>query len=447
MEPIAEELLAAIRAAPDDDAPRLVYADWLLERGDGYGDLIIAQCTRSRCERAGDYTSDAYRAAVVTEALRMRDMRKPFLEVLGVEDMANIAFRRGFPVAIGGSPARLVERWPVIGKLPLEMLIFSQGEERVTVGDVRRLAALPPIPTLEILAIASSGATAHLEAPRVLDEIAWIPDDDLDEVFSDDELAPNGPFHDCTLALGHGSSSDGGSVVAFNRSGALPASLRALSICCEHIDEWQLANQMRANGHQLENLQLGQASHQHALSALSDWQHTRLHTLHLDSEDGKFRLEVARRFAISGAARMLRTLEAAFPLDDLVAASLATGRLETLSLTGGGDAAMLEHVLRHNPNIHELTIGGFTGDVVGVLERAAPRELAVLVLRDMKELDLWRLGRWEQRLSSLTVYECGNAESLIDGPALANVPWLHTNSSRNRMPGRAAFRYRGDAWP
>jgi uncharacterized protein (TIGR02996 family) len=37
-------LIAAIRAAPDDDAPRLVYADWLTERGDPRGELITLQC-------------------------------------------------------------------------------------------------------------------------------------------------------------------------------------------------------------------------------------------------------------------------------------------------------------------------------------------------------------------------------------------------------------------
>lgn len=38
------DLLEAIYAAPDDDAPRLVYADALLERGDPRGELIVRQC-------------------------------------------------------------------------------------------------------------------------------------------------------------------------------------------------------------------------------------------------------------------------------------------------------------------------------------------------------------------------------------------------------------------
>jgi uncharacterized protein (TIGR02996 family) len=42
------DLIAAILAAPDDDAPRLVYADWLLERGDPRGELIVVQCELAR---------------------------------------------------------------------------------------------------------------------------------------------------------------------------------------------------------------------------------------------------------------------------------------------------------------------------------------------------------------------------------------------------------------
>ncbi len=39
------QFLDAIIAAPDDDAPRLVYADWLTEHGDPRGELIQVQCT------------------------------------------------------------------------------------------------------------------------------------------------------------------------------------------------------------------------------------------------------------------------------------------------------------------------------------------------------------------------------------------------------------------
>jgi len=48
---VEARLLAAIRARPDDDAPRLVYADWLGDRGDPRGELIAVQCARAGMER------------------------------------------------------------------------------------------------------------------------------------------------------------------------------------------------------------------------------------------------------------------------------------------------------------------------------------------------------------------------------------------------------------
>jgi uncharacterized protein (TIGR02996 family) len=46
-----EELLASIYAAPDDDAPRLVYSDVLLERGDPFGEFIQLQIARANGQR------------------------------------------------------------------------------------------------------------------------------------------------------------------------------------------------------------------------------------------------------------------------------------------------------------------------------------------------------------------------------------------------------------
>jgi uncharacterized protein (TIGR02996 family) len=49
----AQALLDDIIAAPDDDAPRLVYADWLLAREDPRGELITVQCELARLQRTG----------------------------------------------------------------------------------------------------------------------------------------------------------------------------------------------------------------------------------------------------------------------------------------------------------------------------------------------------------------------------------------------------------
>jgi uncharacterized protein (TIGR02996 family) len=46
------ELLAAIRADPEDDAPRLVYADYLMQRGDPRGEYIALACNYATYDQA-----------------------------------------------------------------------------------------------------------------------------------------------------------------------------------------------------------------------------------------------------------------------------------------------------------------------------------------------------------------------------------------------------------
>jgi uncharacterized protein (TIGR02996 family) len=85
-------LLAAIRAAPDDDAPRLVYADWLDEHGDGArAEFIRVQCELARRESADlraresallDRHHDSFAGRLARPWIRYR-------------------FRRGFVVAFG----------------------------------------------------------------------------------------------------------------------------------------------------------------------------------------------------------------------------------------------------------------------------------------------------------------------------------------------------------
>ena len=48
-----EAFLQAIRESPDDDGPRLMYADWLTERGDPRGEFIRLQCELAQLP-AGD---------------------------------------------------------------------------------------------------------------------------------------------------------------------------------------------------------------------------------------------------------------------------------------------------------------------------------------------------------------------------------------------------------
>lgn len=45
-----DAFLDGIRAQPDDDALRLVYADWLEERGDPRAELVRVQCELARLD-------------------------------------------------------------------------------------------------------------------------------------------------------------------------------------------------------------------------------------------------------------------------------------------------------------------------------------------------------------------------------------------------------------
>ncbi len=80
-----EALLQAIYDTPDDDAPRLVYADALLERGDPRGELINLQI-------AGSHDRDARRR----EAELLQTHGKHWLGELAPVVMSGYVFARGF---------------------------------------------------------------------------------------------------------------------------------------------------------------------------------------------------------------------------------------------------------------------------------------------------------------------------------------------------------------
>ncbi len=63
--------IAQIVAQPDDDAPRLVYADWLIQRGDPRGEFITVQCALARYE-----ATDADVGDVAKLRSRERNLRR-----------------------------------------------------------------------------------------------------------------------------------------------------------------------------------------------------------------------------------------------------------------------------------------------------------------------------------------------------------------------------------
>ena len=85
------DLLTTIQAAPDEDAPRLLFADWLRQRGDPRGDFIRAQVEAARLNeddpRRTDQRTEAFHRLVAHED----EWVAPFRPIL-----ANWRFQRGF---------------------------------------------------------------------------------------------------------------------------------------------------------------------------------------------------------------------------------------------------------------------------------------------------------------------------------------------------------------
>jgi uncharacterized protein (TIGR02996 family) len=86
--------LAQILADPDDDRPRLVYADALMERGDPRGELIAVQCALARHDATDDDVGDVPRLRVRERALLAEHGRRWTSEA-GLADWQG-RFRRGF---------------------------------------------------------------------------------------------------------------------------------------------------------------------------------------------------------------------------------------------------------------------------------------------------------------------------------------------------------------
>ena len=153
-----EDHLAAIRAAPNDDGPRLVYADWLLERGDPRGELIILQC--------GSQTEETKRRA--RELLQLHQTQ--WLGAVAYVTRTQI-WERGFLVAAEltrrergvVAPAIGDERWWSVKRLDARG-VFLEPEDHA------RIVAGAGFDDLELL-IVEAAALESLEG----EGDGWIP--------------------------------------------------------------------------------------------------------------------------------------------------------------------------------------------------------------------------------------------------------------------------------
>jgi uncharacterized protein (TIGR02996 family) len=145
-------LLAAIRADPEDDSPRLVYADWLEEHG-GESSAARAEYIRLSVElaRAKDVRTVPPERKAKHErarALFVKHYRDWFPELLGRKNILRGA--RGRPQMARGFPYKLQCRYPKV----------------LEVGD--RLVQLAPLTELQLLELTSAGLKRFVGAPWTL---------------------------------------------------------------------------------------------------------------------------------------------------------------------------------------------------------------------------------------------------------------------------------------
>lgn len=149
-----DALLEAVRDAPDDDEPRLVFADYLQEHGDPRGELIIVQCLRERLEREEKTTTLEYRTACWRERTLLSQLRVP-----------SGAYRRGFVhrIELPTASAR------TLGAQADELLetIVIGTDVAIELDAQSAMAAIPHLPLDESLLGEEHGLPHPLLVPSV----------------------------------------------------------------------------------------------------------------------------------------------------------------------------------------------------------------------------------------------------------------------------------------
>jgi uncharacterized protein (TIGR02996 family) len=174
-------LLNAIRDAPRDDAPRLVYADWLEERGNPLGGFIRLQCEwYDFCcrRRVFDPESDTltwYRFVTRSELSIKKygnEWKSPFPRWASAGH-----FVRGFPT---GSV-----RWPIRRKVPQDferscarmsqLLMFRAFSSPLTLAELPPLFRIPAWSYVTELNFNLRQLEPADDAPRLVEMLADLP--------------------------------------------------------------------------------------------------------------------------------------------------------------------------------------------------------------------------------------------------------------------------------
>jgi len=175
---IDDDFRAAIFADPASDAERLVYADWLIQRGDPRGELIHVQCALTR----GPDPALAEREAELLD--------RHTGEWLGEWHLLaeHWTFRRGFLDELAIAPAELLARADAASRELRHLRALAcrwRGGREPERGDaIARIAALPALAGLERLVV-----SAHHVGPagiRALGQLSRLRELTLDDTGTGD---------------------------------------------------------------------------------------------------------------------------------------------------------------------------------------------------------------------------------------------------------------------
>jgi uncharacterized protein (TIGR02996 family) len=157
MTDVADALLRAVLAAPDDDAPRLVYADWL----DEHGDPDRAEFIRAQVELARPVADRARRYHLLTTERRLLRVNRyawsAWLPPWAHRDVFHRGFLEGIICEAGDFIARADE---VRQRTPLSMVQVDGPEERAV--PLFRSRALDGLRSLTLSVSIPPGQWRHL---------------------------------------------------------------------------------------------------------------------------------------------------------------------------------------------------------------------------------------------------------------------------------------------
>jgi uncharacterized protein (TIGR02996 family) len=190
-DPREKEILESIWAAPDDDRPRLVYSDWLQEKGDPRGEYIELSCkdwgstpwddpVRRKADARASALEKKYRAQWVASArpyIRSWGFARGFVASI-VADAGTFLENPGAVVALSPSislqlTAVKPKQMPAIAAAPLGKLErLDLGSQRIDDAQLAILAASPTLLGLRELHLGwnnflTAGAQALAASPHI----------------------------------------------------------------------------------------------------------------------------------------------------------------------------------------------------------------------------------------------------------------------------------------